>query len=187
MGDYADTCTKCPHRREDHRDDYDEPYCRTCLNDVVMDGMWEDDERREGIFHLFGLKELDPAWYAQVCKVCEHLRSAHGGGMVYEAYCLDCRSGISHSFDGEPETYDSADSADDDDCWHPECGVCAERRARREFLSEMLQVMDTGVASFKMIRDLLEDEGHLSFLAQRLASQVEEMREVIKVELNGTH
>ena len=139
MGDDADICTECDHRREDHRDDYGEPYCRTCLNDVVMDGMWEDDERREGIFHLFGL----------------------------------------------PEAYDFADSADDDDCWLPECGVCAERRARREFLSEMLQVMDTGVASFKMIRDLLEDEGHLSFLAQRLASQVEEMREVIKVELDG--
>ena len=139
MGDYADTCTECAHRREDHGVTIDEPYCHTCLNDVVMDGMWEDDERREGIFHLFEL----------------------------------------------PEAYDFADSADDDDCWHPECEVCAERRARREFLSEMLQVMDTGVASFKMIRDLLEDEGHLSFLAQRLASQVEEMREVIKVELDG--
>ena len=135
MGDYADTCTECAHRREDHGVTIDEPYCHTCLNDVVMDGMWEDDERREGIFHLFGL--LDPTW--------------------------------------------------EDDCWLPECGVCAERRARREFLSEMLQVMDTGLSSFKMIRDLLEDEGHLSFLAQRLASQVEEMREVIKVELNGTH
>ena len=111
MGDDADICTKCPHRREDHRDDYDEPYCHTCLNDVVMDGTWEDDERREGIFHLFGL----------------------------------------------PEAYDFADSVDDDDCWHPECGVCAERRARREFLSEMLQVMDTGVASFKMVRDLFDE------------------------------
>lgn len=142
MGDDADICTECAHRREDHGVTIDEPYCHTCLNDVVMDGAWEDDERREGIFHPFGLKELAPTW-----DDCWH------------------------------PTWD--------DCWYPECGVCAERRARREFLSEMLQVMDTGVASFKMIRDLLEDEGHLSFLAQRLASQVEEMREVIKVELDG--
>ena len=131
------------------------------------------------------IKELDPAWYAQVCKVCEHLRSAHGGGMVYEACCLDCRSGISHSFNGEPEAYDFADSVDDDDCWHPECGVCAERRARREFLSEMLEVMDTGLSSFKMVRNLLDEENpHMRGLTQLLVSHIGELREAIEAELD---
>ena len=141
MGDDADICTECDHRREDHRDDYGEPYCRTCLNDVVMDGTWEDDERREGIFHLFGL----------------------------------------------PEAYDSADSADDD-CWLPECEVCGERRARREFLSEMFEAVDTGFRSFAMVRDLLFDEEnpHMRGLTRHLVSHIRELREAIEAELNGT-
>ena len=136
MGDYADTCTECAHRREDHGVTIDEPYCRTCLNDVVMDGMWEDDERREGIFHLFGL--LDPTW--------------------------------------------------EDDCWLPECEVCGERRARREFLSEMFEAVDTGFRSFAMVRDLLFDEEnpHMRGLTRHLVSHIRELREAIEAELNGT-
>ena len=131
MGDDADICTECDHRREDHGVTIDEPYCHTCLNDVVMDGMWEDDERREGIFHLFGL--LDPTW---------------------------------------------------DDCWH-QCEVCAERRARREFLSEMLEVMDTGLSSFKMVRNLLDEENpHMRGLTQLLVSHIGELREAIEAELD---
>ena len=131
--------------------------------------------------------ELDDG---DICTKCAHRRENHLSSWT-GPYCHSCsvdetrrRALTAHSFSEEPESYDFADSVDDD-CWLPECGVCAERRARREFLSEMLQVMDTGLSSFKMIRDLLEDEGHLSFLAQRLASQIEEMREVIKVELDG--
>ena len=140
MGDDGDICTECPHRREDHRDDYDEPYCHTCLNDVVMDGMWEDDERREGIFHPFGLKELAPTW-------------------------------------------------DDNYCWHPECAECAESRARREFLSEMLQVMDTGVASFKMVRDLFDEfpdtSDRVNYLTREVLFRIDNLRCAIKVELDG--
>ena len=104
-----------------------------------MDGSWEDDERREGIFHPFGL--LDPTW--------------------------------------------------EDDCWHPKCGVCAERRARRELLQGLFEAVDSGFRSFTMVRDLFDESSEtgseVTYFAQEVLFRIDNLRCAIEAELNGTH
>ena len=134
--------------------------------------------------------ELDDG---DICTKCAHRRENHLSSWT-GPYCHSCseddtrrRALTAHSFSEEPESYDFADSVDDH--WHPECGECKARRARREFLSEMLQVMDTGVASFKMVRDLFDESSDTSdrvnYLTREVLFRIDNLRCAIKVELDG--